>query len=165
MEHKISHNKALELILAGKAIITIKNANTGNRFTYRIKRMKTNDVHNKNDRRNALRFISVLTGNQNDDNHSYKYFGYFKIEGAIDFDGTQSFSYKYGEEKAKIKRESQSVKVFEWVLSHLVYQKPMSDNIEIWHNGHCCRCGRLLTVPESIADGIGPECKRINSKK
>ena len=25
-------------------------------------------------------------------------------------------------------------------------------------SGNCCRCGRLLTVPESIAAGIGPEC-------
>ena len=30
--------------------------------------------------------------------------------------------------------------------------------IEVWHEGRCGRCGRLLTVPESIASGIGPVC-------
>lgn len=26
------------------------------------------------------------------------------------------------------------------------------------HEGRCGRCGRLLTVPESVESGIGPEC-------
>lgn len=28
----------------------------------------------------------------------------------------------------------------------------------VHHEGRCCRCGRRLTVPESIEAGIGPEC-------
>lgn len=28
------------------------------------------------------------------------------------------------------------------------------------HEGRCCRCGRTLTVPESIESGIGPECAK-----
>ena len=159
--HKIAHEKVLNLLLAGKAIITVKNSNTGNRFTFRVKRPKTGDVHNLNDRRNALRFISVLTGSDNTSN--YKYFGCIKILGGIDFDGTQSFEYNFSD-KAKVKRECDSVKVFEWFMGKLVNHKPMGENIEFWHNGHCCRCGHLLTVPESIEDGIGPECKKINQR-
>jgi len=30
--------------------------------------------------------------------------------------------------------------------------------LEIWHEGRCGRCNRKLTVPASIALGIGPEC-------
>lgn len=30
--------------------------------------------------------------------------------------------------------------------------------IEFWHEGSCGVCGRKLTVPESVAAGIGPEC-------
>jgi hypothetical protein len=30
----------------------------------------------------------------------------------------------------------------------------------LYHEGRCCRCGRLLTVPESIASGLGPECRK-----
>lgn len=29
---------------------------------------------------------------------------------------------------------------------------------QFWHEGICCRCGRALTTPESIAAGIGPVC-------
>lgn len=37
--------------------------------------------------------------------------------------------------------------------------------VEIWHEGKCGRCGRQLTVPESIESGFGPECvKMIGSK-
>lgn len=35
----------------------------------------------------------------------------------------------------------------------------------VYHEGRCGRCGVRLTVPESIAAGIGPECaKRIKMK-
>ena len=33
----------------------------------------------------------------------------------------------------------------------------MPANVEINHEGRCGRCGRALTVPESVASGIGPE--------
>jgi hypothetical protein len=31
----------------------------------------------------------------------------------------------------------------------------------VWHEGRCGRCGRKLTVPESIESGFGPECASI----
>jgi hypothetical protein len=30
--------------------------------------------------------------------------------------------------------------------------------VEVHHNGHCARCGRMLTVPESLYTGFGPDC-------
>jgi hypothetical protein len=36
--------------------------------------------------------------------------------------------------------------------------------IEIWHEGRCGKCGRTLTVPDSIANGLGPECIKTISK-
>lgn len=33
-------------------------------------------------------------------------------------------------------------------------------SVEFWHEGQCGRCGRELTVPESIKSGIGPECAK-----
>ena len=32
--------------------------------------------------------------------------------------------------------------------------------LEVWHEGKCCRCGRTLTVPESVKLGIGPGVRR-----
>jgi hypothetical protein len=31
---------------------------------------------------------------------------------------------------------------------------------KIHHEGRCGKCGRLLTVPESVETGIGPECAK-----
>jgi hypothetical protein len=44
-----------------------------------------------------------------------------------------------------------------WVLDHLS-EGEMPPLTEIWHEGRCGRCGRKLTVPDSIAIGIGPDC-------
>jgi hypothetical protein len=35
-----------------------------------------------------------------------------------------------------------------------------SSRIEFHHAGKCGRCGRELTVPESIESGLGPECAK-----
>jgi hypothetical protein len=31
--------------------------------------------------------------------------------------------------------------------------------MELWHEGRCGKCGRALTVPESIESGLGPVCE------
>ena len=50
-----------------------------------------------------------------------------------------------------------SVQAFIWFLNRIEADKP-TDGFEFWHEGKCGRCGRKLTVPESIEAGIGPEC-------
>lgn len=35
------------------------------------------------------------------------------------------------------------------------------DRVEVKLSKHCLRCNRKLTVPQSIADGIGPECIKM----
>jgi hypothetical protein len=155
--HLINHNSALPLLLAGKCTFTVKNSQNGNRFTFKINRPKTGDIKNKNDRRNALRFISVMTGPDNETN--YKYFGTIKILNDIDFDGNQDFEYTFSQ-KAKISKESQSVKVFEWFM-HWLRRGKLPEFIEIWNSGNCCKCGRKLTDPLSIELSIGPECRKM----
>jgi hypothetical protein len=34
----------------------------------------------------------------------------------------------------------------------------LPEQVEVHHEGRCGRCGRALTVPESIESGFGPEC-------
>ena len=34
---------------------------------------------------------------------------------------------------------------------------------DVMHAGRCCKCGRQLTVPESISSGWGPECQKKRS--
>ena len=33
-----------------------------------------------------------------------------------------------------------------------------AETVQVWHEGRCGKCGRKLTVPESLTSGLGPEC-------
>jgi len=123
-----------EFASAGKATLTIESRQSGARFTYRIKCPQ--------DR--GILFVSVLSGADNET--AYSYFGY--IRRGVFFHGGQ---------KAKCGYEAPSVRAFAWAWQRLM-QDRIPDNIRIWHEGRCGRCGRKLTVPSSIASGLGPEC-------
>lgn len=135
--HKITDSKqALKFIFAGKSVVTFVNTNTGNRFTFKVKQAKDSNLF----------FVSVLT---NPD--QYTYVGTC-IEG----------NYKHGK-KSNIKSDSQSVKVFEYMIARLM-NNTLTDFLEVWHEGFCGKCGKRLTVPSSIITGIGPDCIKRLSK-
>lgn len=131
---KIDNSIALEFILAGKSVFTFVNSQTENRFTFRVKKHKQDDIF----------FVSVLTGPD-----IYQFIGSVK-----------SNSFKHSK-KSSISEDSKSVKVFEFVFSRL-QSGTLSEIIEVWHHGRCGKCGKMLTVPKSIQTGFGPECfKRL----
>ena len=134
MTHKLKHSDSIDFMMAGNATVTVLNTATGNRFTYKIKNHKDD-----------LFFVKVLTGPD-----TYTFIG-------------SIFKKKYKHSvKSKITNEAQSVIVFNYVFQHLL-SGTLNSCVEIWHEGKCGRCGRALTVPESIETGIGPECaKRMN---
>lgn len=141
----------LQFLRGGKAYFTIVSTKTGKRFTYRASKPKgaAPDA-------DTVIFLRALTGPDN--NQSYSYFGYIGKDG----------KFHYGLGKAKLNETAPSVAAFKWCFHHMTSGKPASlKQIEFWHEGRCCCCGRRLTVPESIKSGIGPECakrygKRIN---
>jgi hypothetical protein len=135
--NKITDTKqALKFMFAGKSVFTFINTKTDNRFTFKIKAAKSSNIF----------FVSVLT---NPD--VYAYIG-------ICDDG----NYKHGK-KSNINSDSQSVKVFEYMLNKLKSGN-LPDFLEVWHEGFCGKCGKRLTVPSSILTGIGPDCIKKISK-
>ena len=62
---------------------------------------------------------------------------------------------------SKISTTTLSYITFDWVFRHLIADSNNLNQINIYHSGHCCKCGRLLTTPESVLNGIGPECAKI----
>jgi hypothetical protein len=130
-----------EFALAGNATLTIVSKRTGSRFTYKIR------VPEENTGRLPIHFVSVLTGNDNEE--SYRYLGQIKTSVAGD-------RYEYGR-KSKIAPSAPSAIAFDWTWQKIVSNE-LPDSVEIWHEGKCGRCGRKLTVPESIESGFGPEC-------
>jgi hypothetical protein len=120
-------------LLGGIATITLVGRNA--RYTYRITK-KFFDGKPK-----PFFFVSVLVGSDNWTN--YKYAGTLS-ETTLELRSSA---------KSKIADTAPSVAAFRWAMAHLD-----SDRFEFWHEGHCCRCGKKLTVPESIERGMGPDC-------
>lgn len=116
--------------LAGHATITIKNPATGNRFTYRV------------DQKDGEKFwfVELLAGPDNET--SYMYLGVIRAAGKFELT-----------RKSRAGWDAPSVLAFGWLTHHWE-----DGRIEVWHDGTCGRCGRKLTVPESVASGIGPTC-------
>jgi len=126
-------------VLAGNATFTLVSKRTGTRFTYRVA-TKVVDGPTPTETRN-LYFVSVLTGpdNQND----------YQFLGTI-FDRDQ---YRHGR-RSRITEDAVSARAWDWFWRML--RGGNLQEVEVWHEGRCGRCGRPLTVPESIAVGLGP---------
>jgi hypothetical protein len=137
-KRKLNRDKFLEFILGGKAFVTFKNSETNNRYTYKIRVSRDKKLY----------FVGVLYGSDNESNYAYI--------GCIFNNGTE-FRWTKG---SKINETDVRVKVFHYVFHH-VMKGNLPECVEIWHEGKCARCGRTLTVPESIESGFGPECIRI----
>ncbi len=134
--------KDLNLIFAGNARFTIRSKSTGVRFTYRIKHAEAEGPYK------AKYFVSLLSGPDNE--NSYTYMGMV----------TEDRSAYLHDRKNRIKESAPSVAAFKWFFQHLTAGRESNilNQADIFHEGRCCRCGRVLTVPESIESGIGPEC-------
>jgi len=124
-------------MLAGKATFTVSNPETGNHFTYRVRAKDIGEGR-------TLHFVQVLTGPDNESSYSYL--------GTI-FEGT---TYKHGR-KSRISESAPSARAFEWVFSRITTGEDLK-GVCVQHAG---RCGRKLTVPESISTGFGPECASL----
>jgi hypothetical protein len=121
-------------ILGGNSRFTIKSVATQRRFTYRVR--KTGD---------KPAFVQVLTGSDNESDYEFL--------GSIFYN-----RYAHGR-KSRIRATAPSAIAFDWFIKHLLAGR-VSERVEFWHEGRCCRCARALTDPVSINRGYGPECAK-----
>lgn len=121
-------------VTGGKAFFTLRSVKTGTRFTYKVTANEEGTSY----------FVSLLNGPDNWTNYMYL--------GLIGKD--RSFRLTA---KSNATADALSVKAFDWTWKRLSAGQSI-DGVEIWHEGKCGRCGRKLTVPESIESGFGPEC-------
>ena len=133
-----------KFIVGGNATLTLESEKTGRWFTYRIKKLK-------NDEENSTFFVSVLTASDNE--ASYTYMGVILNKGKMIFKLTKN---------SKIGETAMSYKAFEIFFNLLQVNKVHAD-MNVYHLGVCGRCGRKLTVPESLINGIGPFCGNSNN--
>lgn len=129
-----------EFVMAGNATITLESLRTGRHLTYKVSRA---------DGDKPLWFVALLTGPDNDSD--YTYLGLLRP-------GDNGIVTLCLTAKSRMTDDSEPVRGWRYMWRHVHVFKNMPPEMEVHHEGRCGRCGRKLTVPESIERGIGPEC-------
>ena len=137
IEHKLETPlDAVRFITGGRALFTARSMKTSNRFTFRVSLSKKFG--------DALLVTLVNSANWRN-----CYLGQIITEnGKLKFIRTRN---------SQLTFDAIEVRAIRWIIDHLNGQQ-LPPKLEIWHEGRCGICGRVLTVPESIERGIGPEC-------
>jgi hypothetical protein len=144
--------EALHYILAGKSTLTVTEGDSRNRldgmdgerrFTYQVQEYtpKNEDVLGSDD---TLHFVRVLVGPEN-----VRHYAFLGTVFSCEF-------YRHGR-KSRIGPNAPSAVVFKRLWDGLE-DGEIPDGLTVYKSNVCCRCGRLLTTPESIERGIGPVC-------
>ncbi len=142
--HITDASHMFNLTLAGNAMFTLRSARTGDRYTYKVSRAKDNGKSAA-----MTWFVGLLTGPSNESD--YNYIGIIRSR---DDDAVPAFR-----TTAKTRNPgSAPVRGFGWFFRQVTDESKALEQVEFWHAGRCCRCGRTLTDPDSIASGIGPVC-------
>lgn len=190
MSQRINLDNAGKFALAGDAVFTmvrpqrtlingdVETIDPEKRFTYRIQRAPVKDADNPDPKRPW--FVKVLNGPDNV--RDYQYLGTIFVARYDDDPG--SIVYRHGR-KSRVREDADSVKGIAWFVKHLgrllklrqelatadmFHKAELEDRVAkvegtlnkllYYHEGRCGRCARRLTVPESIINGIGPECAK-----
>jgi hypothetical protein len=146
---KMNISDAKKVMFAGKATLTFLSVITQTRFTFKIIRFRDKKENPMPENKRPLA-VKVLTGSNNESDYSK--IGYIFNNSLFMHD-----------KKSNISGNAKSVNAFSYVFQNIIRELE-NTNLEIYHSGQCCRCGRLLTDPESIKSGLGPECIKIAGK-
>jgi hypothetical protein len=140
-------------IEAGNATITVVSKKSRTRFTFRFSRPSEEDARARN-QHFAVRpiWVSLLNGSDNESNYAFM--------GTIF--PTRSMFEVVRSAKSRVGTDAPSWTAMQWFVESL-YRRPqrLFDLAEVWHEGRCGRCGRKLTVPESVMTGFGPDCAEL----
>lgn len=135
-----------QFITAGDAIFSI-SCPDGTHHTYRVQHVPANGQWPE------AWFVKLFTGSDNSDNRAYTYLG--KLD---TFTGQVQLTAKSCRTDDHISvRLLNRVLARVWADDHAAYEQ---HGYATHHEGRCGLCGRRLTVPESIEEGIGPECRK-----
>lgn len=133
-----------QFILAGNAVFTIELPD-GDYCTYKVEHVEANGSWKE------AWFVKLLVGPDN--NEDFAYLG--KLN---DYTGQMTVT-----AKSCRKADDFGVRLLNRVLARIwsddaaAFEK---HGYKVHHEGRCGKCGRRLTVPESVESGIGPECSR-----
>jgi hypothetical protein len=141
-----------DFLLAGSAIFTLELSQQFSEkwglplhYTYKISKKEATE------RFPETFFIALLTGPDNLTN--YTYMGIVKMNGDVKLTA-----------KSQYKKDSWPYRLIVRALTCIFNDKQqdvLDAGFDLHHEGRCGRCSRVLTVPESILSGFGPECIKM----
>jgi hypothetical protein len=147
MQGQLTNPKAaLAFMLAGKSFVTLRSLSSGNRYTYKIAAAPKRNPNDKD-----TWFVKLLNGQDNTNN--YVYIGIIRNTCGNNRVVGYEFSWT---SKSHVGKDAPSVLGMTFVVRMLAAGS--MNGFEVWHEGRCGRCGKKLTVPESVASGFGPDC-------
>lgn len=110
-------------------------------YTFRVRKPKNAE--------NEIYFVQILTGPDNTSNYTYL--------GVLNHENGKVRT----TQKSKFHQDDLIVRILNRTLE-LIWNDNTTGitnaGFKVHHEGRCGRCGRVLTVPESITTGFGPEC-------
>jgi hypothetical protein len=139
-------------VLAGHAIFTVQTSPAAQangfatHYTFKVERAELKATERF--AASTKWFVRQLTGPDN--TSDYSYLGMLDLAGDFRLTG-----------KSTATESSKSVMILRRVLRRIWSDETDTINVNGWaihHAGCCGRCGALLTVPESVETGYGPEC-------
>lgn len=133
--------KNVSFFFGGKAIFTVSN-NSGKHYTFKVSKAPSNPNF-----QGEMFFVSVMTGSDNLSDYTYM--------GVLHKRDCRMVTTK----KSKISPGDVRYKTAQWAINKILTDT-LPEGYAVRHAGRCCACGRLLTNPESIDAGIGPECAK-----
>ena len=131
------------LFFAGRAVLTFQNLEKGTHMTAKI-----SQARDKQDRKKMLPMFHVkikLLG----DSMGWIYAGTV-------FTDTGRWSLSRKESP-----DSRTAQVFNFLHKATANPEALRGKVNLFHEGHCCKCGLPLTHPESINTAIGPKCLKV----
>lgn len=135
----------LAFATAGRAVFTVLNPETGRRYTYKVRRKKSGEG------------FSAYVLARPDNERNYEFIGviYPKHGGRQAIDPESSLAFR----PRRHNPDTPAIAAFAWVWRRIAAGRDIAPAV-LYHEGRCGRCGRLLTTPESVTAGVGPECQR-----
>lgn len=155
-QHKLDAAAFRTFMFQGKALFTLQNTEKDTHITFRVQTLKR-----KRHQPEETRYFDVYVKALNDKYQGNRYIG--RIDRR-----TKSFKpYNY------IEKDHVGIQTIDWLIRQWrnleAWTTPevegQEPKLKIFHLGFCCKCGLPLTVPESIQNGIGPQCMKYREGK
>lgn len=129
-----------DFILAGDAIFSVRNKNTGKHMTFKVVKKKYKEGKEEDPK---VWWVMVCIGS-----NEFTYLGVLTENGFL------------------CKANTDSAIAFRFLMQRYVLNLMPKDNVELFHEGKCPYCGRPMTDPASLERGMGPVCaQRIKDRR